>query len=215
MSVSKANRVLIVINQLDAGENDRLYRFIESSGRTTVQTTLSDDYEQIVKLYDGNATYPKLLDALRTQGARGSVNRIDLIVMLHGSSGTLYFKDGAKATANIKTDITALNLKAKLRMLYNTSCYGDSHSQDFISAGFDAAIGSRKVNANAAVELPSLLSLWQFDFKLEDCLAPSVPLTPPADAVTRAYGQLNNLSWRNAVDSTKVLRGDKAVKISS
>ena len=215
MSVSKANRVLIVINQLDAGENDYLYRFIEASGRGTVQATLGDDYEKIVKLYDANATYPKLLKALKDQGARGSVKRIDLIVMLHGSPSKLHFKDGAKATADIKTDITALNLKSKLRMLYNTSCYGDSHSQDFISAGFDAAIGSKKVNSNAAVELPLLLSLWQFDFKLEDCLAPSIPLTPPADAVTRAYGQLNNTSWRNDVDSTKVLRGDKAVKISS
>ncbi len=215
MSIPKANRVLIVINELASGETDYLYRFIENSGRSTIQATLGDDYEKIVKLYGKNATYPKLLKALRSQGARKVVKRIDLIVMLHGSSGSLEFSDGTQLTHTVQTDIAALHLKSKLRLVYNTSCYGDSHSQDFIAAGFDAAIGSKKVNANAAVEFPLLLSLWQFDFKLVDCLAPSLPLTPPSDAITTAFGHANNRSWRHDVNSTKVIRGDKNVKIST
>ena len=215
MSVAKPNRVLIVINHLASGDTDYLYRFIEQSGQGTVQATLGDDYERIVKLYGPNATLPKLTRAIRTQGARKIVHRIDLIVMLHGSPGTLYFQDGATNSSQVGTQIAALNLSSKLRLLYNTSCYGDSHSQDFIGAGFDAAIGSKKVNANAAVELPVLLSIWQFDNKLSDCLAPTIPLTPPSDAATTVYGQAQNTSWKNDVNSTKVLRGNGQIKIST
>ena len=99
--------------------------------------------------------------------------------------------------------------------MYSTCCFGDSHSADFIAAGFDSAIGSKKVNANAAVEFGPLLSLWQFDFKLSDCLAPTIPPTPAADAAASLYGQTANTSWKNAVDSTKVLRGNPNLKIST
>ena len=215
MSISKKNRALIVINHLSSGDTDHLYRFIESSARTTVDATLGDDYEKIVKLYDKDATLAKFIAAIRTQASRASVKRIDTIVMLHGSPGMLHFKDGAHHTSAVGSQIAALKRGKKLRMVYNTSCFGDSHSSDFISAGFDAAIGSKKVNANAAVEFAPLLSLWQFDQKLSDCLAPTIVATPAADAASRAYGQVNQSSWRNDVDSTKVIRGDKKVKISS
>jgi hypothetical protein len=215
MAISKKNRALIVINHLSSGDTDHLYRFIEGSARTTIDATLSDDYEKIVRLYDKDATFAKFIKAIRTLGARASVKRIDAIVMLHGSPGVLYFKDGAFQTSYVGTQIAALKRAAKLRMVYNTSCYGDSHSVDFIAAGFKAAIGSKKVNANAAVEFAPLLSLWQFDQKLVDCLAPTVVATPAADTASRLYGQANNTSWRNDVDSTKVLRGNKQVRISA
>jgi hypothetical protein len=213
MPIEKANRVLIVINQLDAGDMDYLYRFIEFAGRNAIQAILGDDYQKIIKLYDSNATYPKLINALKVQGARRAVHRIDLIVMLHGKQGIIKFKDGEKKSRQIGDEISTLNLRGKLRLLYNTSCYGDSHSADFIRAGFDAAIGSKKVNANAAVEFPLLLSLWQFNNKLSDCLAPTIPLTPAADAAAKAHGQLHDTSWKNDVDSAKVLRGN--IRIST
>ncbi|MGB9367259.1 MAG: hypothetical protein WCE79_14725 [Xanthobacteraceae bacterium] len=215
MAINRADRVLIVLNHIASGDTDYLYRFIEESGRGTVQATLGDDYAKIVKLYGANATLEKLIVALRTEGAKAAVQRIDLIVMLHGSPGKIWFNGGKKASSVVKNQIKALNLNPKLRLVYSTCCFGDSHSADFIAAGFDSAIGSKKVNANAAVEFPQLLSLWQFDFKLSDCLAPSIPLTSAADAAARAYGQLFNTSWKNEVDSTKVLRGNPNLKIST
>jgi len=215
MSISKSQRVLIVINHIASGDTDYLYRFIEEAARGTVQATLGDDYARIVKLYDANATLAKLTTALGTEGAKSSVKRIDLIVMLHGSPGVLVFKNGAKESSLVRSQIAALNIQAKLRLVYNTSCFGDSHSADFIAAGFDSAIGSKKVNANAAVEFAPLLSLWQFDFKLSDCRAPTVLPTPAADAAAKAYGQAANTSWKSKVDSTKVLRGNANLKIST
>jgi hypothetical protein len=215
MSINKNQRVLIVINHLSSSAFDYVYRFIDASARGTVQATLGDDYATIVKLYGANATLTKLIAALKAQGKKGSVKRIDLIVMLHGSPGQIVFKGGATNSSVVRDKIAALNIKSKLRLLYSTCCYGDSHSTDFITAGFDSAIGAKKVNANAAVEFAQLLSLWQFDFKLSDCLAPSIPLTPASDAATRAYGHATNASWKNNVNSTKVIRGNKNLKIST
>lgn len=215
MSISKNERVLIVINHIASGDTDYLYRFIEEAARGTVQATLGDDYAKIVKLYGANATLAKLIAALKNQGAKNSIKRIDLIVMLHGSPGKIIFEGGSENSSVVKNQIKALNIQTKLRLVYSTCCFGDSHSADFIAAGFDSAIGSKKVNANAAVEFGPLLSLWQFDFKLSDCLAPTIPLTPAADAAARAYGQTADTSWKNKVDSTKVLCGNPNLKIST
>ena len=215
MSISKNERVLIVMNHIASGDTDYLYRFIEEAARGTVQATLGDDYAKIVKLYDANATLAKLIAALKNEGAKSSVKRIDLIVMLHGSPGKIIFKGGGKDSSLVKDEIKALNITTKLRLAYSTCCFGDSHSADFIAAGFDSAIGSKKVNANAAVEFAPLLSLWQFDTKLSDCLSPTIPLTPPSDAAARAYGQAADTSWKDDVDSTKLIRGNRNLKIST
>jgi hypothetical protein len=215
MSTSKDQRVLIAINHIASGDTDYLYRFIENAGRGTVQAILGDDYAEIIKLYGVNATLAKLLAALKNQGARNSIKRIDLLVMLHGRPGQILFKGSTNSSSVVKDRIKALNIQTKLRLVYSTCCHGDSHSADFIAAGFDSAIGSKKVNANAAVEFAPLLGLWQFDFKLSDCLAPTIPPTPAADAAARAYGQAANTTWKNDVNSTKVLRGNPNLKIST
>jgi hypothetical protein len=218
MSIGRNERSLIVINYLASGNTDYLYRFIEASGRSTVAATLGDDYAKLTKLYGKNATLAKLINALRVEGAKRGIKRIDLIVMLHGQPGQIVFYDGSRASSDIKTEIRALNIQSKLRLVYSTCCYGDSHSRDFIAAGFDAAIGSKKVNANAAVEFGPLLGLWQFNVKLSDCLAPTIPPTPAADAAAKAFGRAAGHSWWDDVNSRKVLRfrsGISNIKISS
>jgi hypothetical protein len=215
MSIDKANRVLIVVNHLASGETDYLYRFIESSGRASVETILGDDYAQLIKLYGGNATRSRFVTAIRREGAKAAVKRIDVVLMLHGSPGKVYFRDGGVKTKDLAVELAALGLGGKLRLMYSTCCYGDSHSADWRNAGFNTAIGSKKVNANAAVELAPLLSLWQFNFKVSECLAPTIAPTGANDAVARAYGQLNHLSWVNEVDSTKIIQGDANLRISS
>ena len=70
MSTSKSERVLVVINHIDSGETDYLYRFIEEAARGTIQATLGDDYAKIVKLYDGDATLAKLRQLSRLRDKR-------------------------------------------------------------------------------------------------------------------------------------------------
>lgn len=215
MSITKSERVLIVLNHIASGSTDYLYRFIEAAGKTTVATILGDDYAQIVKLYGKNATLVKLINALKTQGGKAGVKRIDLIINLHGAKGKIVFFDGVKKSSDVRLQIQALKIKSKLRLVYSTCCWGNTHSKDFIDAGFDAAIGSIKVNANAAVEFAPLLSLWQYNAKLSDCLAPTILPTPAADTAAKAYGAAYGLSWCKEVDSTKVIKGNSNIKITT
>lgn len=220
MSIQKNQRALIVISQLTRGvDQDQrwLYRFIESSGRDVVESTLKDDYADYVTLYDQSATKANLLNTVRAIGAKPTIKEIDLVVMLHGSRNSLVFHDAACNTSILRTDIANLNLTRKLRMVYSTACYGDSHSDDFVNAGFSAAIGAVAVNANAAVELPVFLNLWSWNWRLRDALgAAESPLTRvPADEAARVFGDANNTSWKDEVNSDKRIRGNGDIKIES
>ncbi len=219
MTVNKNERALIVISDLTERppEKDRLYNFIETAGRNVCETILKDDYADYVTLYDNSATKNNLIQILKTIGAKTTIKAIDLIVMLHGFPNILGFKGGNYNTVSLANEIAALNLKNKLRLVYSTACFGSSHNDDFRNAGFNTSIGAQKVNTNAAVELPVLLQLWASGQKIKDALAVAEnPLSRnAADAAAKLYADLNNFSYRNEINSDKVLRGDSQLTINS
>jgi len=219
MSVSKNERAVVVISDLTElpPEKDQLYTFIESAGRVVCETLLKNDYADYVTLYDASATKANLIQTLQAIGAKATIKAIDLIVMLHGSANRLGFKGGNSNTATLATDIAALNLHGKLRLAYSTACFGSSHNDDFRNAGFNTSIGARKVNTNGAVELPVILQLWTAGQKIKDALAVGEnPLTrDTADAAAKLFADFNNLSYKNEIDSDKVLVGNGQLRISS
>ena len=219
MSVTKNERAVVVISDLTElpPEKDQLYTFIESAGRVVCETLLKNDYADYVTLYDASATKANLIQTLQAIGAKATIKAIDLIVMLHGSTNRLGFKGGNFNTATLATDIAALNLRGKLRLVYSTACFGSSHNDDFRNAGFNTSIGARKVNTNGAVELPVILQLWTAGQKIKDALAVGEnPLTrDTADAAAKLFADFNNLSYKNEIDSDKVLVGNGQLRISS
>lgn len=219
MAINKNQRALVLISDLTnlPPEKDLLYNFIENSGRTVCSTILQNQYIEYVTLFDNAATKNNLINKLKNIGAKPQIKVIDLIVMLHGSNNRLGFKNGNTDTNMLSQEIKSLNLKNKLRLIYSTACYGMTHNDDWINAGFTTSIGSRKVNANASVEFPVLLQLWAAGFKIKDALAAGEnPLTRiPADQAARIFASLNNLSYRNSIDSDKVLAGNSQIKIST
>lgn len=88
--------------------------------------------------------------------------------MLHGLPDKLVFADGGVKTPALAGEIKALSLAEKLRLVYSTACFGLSHADDFVKAGFTAAVGAKAVNANAAAEFPLLLAQWGGGARLQD-----------------------------------------------
>lgn len=219
MSVTKNERAVVVISDLTElpPEKDQLYTFIENSGRGVCEALLKNDYVDYVTLYDASATKSNLIQTLQTIGAKATIKAIDLIVMLHGSTNRLGFKGGNLNTATLATDIAALNLRGKLRLVYSTACFGSSHNDDFRKAGFNTSIGARKVNTNGAVEFPVVLQLWTAGQKIKDALAIGEnPLTrDTADAAAKLFADFNNLGYKNDIDSDKILVGNGQLKITS
>jgi hypothetical protein len=220
--ITREQRALIVISQLTNGipaDQQWLYRFIEGAGRSVTEITLKDDYapDQYRALLDEMATTGNLVATLAELGALPDIQAIDLLVLLHGSPDRLEFHDRSWPTPDMATELGGLGISPKLRLVYSTACFGATHNDDYLRAGFKAAIGARKVNTNSAFELPMLLNLWALGKNAKDALRlGDKPATRNlADGAARAFGRLSNLWWVNEVNSQKVLSGNAALTIET
>jgi hypothetical protein len=131
---------------------------------------------------------------------------------MHGDVGKLYFAEGGTQgipVADVQKKLAALNIAPKLRMVYNTCCYGASHAGALCGGGFNAAIGAQKVNANSPSEYPVLLSLWAAGKTLGTALAAgqAPALREPMDAAARPLFP--------DTDSSKTIEGNQNLTIES
>jgi hypothetical protein len=219
MAVTKGRRALVsIINVQDfVPDNVRwLYQFIDASG-AIASDLLAFNYGKHRKLCGADATKAKFLDALECLGKDASVRAIDVLVMIHGLDGKLVFADAIYDTPELSDEIRAMNLSNKLRLLYSTACYGFSHTGDFVRAGFSAAVGAKRVNANAGTEVPVLFTMWAGGARLRDAVAAGEsPITRlPSDRAARWFGRINKTSWRDDVNSDKVIIGNDSITIKS
>jgi hypothetical protein len=95
-------------------------------------------------------------EALARRGSRA----VDLVLACHGLRGAVKFQDGTHDAASITAAFASVDGRSRLRVAYDLCCYGASHAPALHAVGFDAVIGSRGVNANAAFELPTVLGAW-------------------------------------------------------
>ncbi len=212
-------RVLLIVNSLARhgdGRLKKLYRFIELAGVDTAVRFLSAHYRQIYVMRDSQAGCMEFIEKLRSISGNRQNEAVDLFLQLHGLPGQLQFFDQQVLTSDLAGWISETLGNNCLRLLYNTSCYGDSHSEDFLQAGFRAAVGSLKINASAATEYPVFCRLWggagffrKNNITVKDLLA-KADLAGPRWISDRLAGR-----YFKEVDSRKIIRGDARLTISS
>lgn len=215
--VPKAARALLVVNNTVAMGDARyrgLYQFLEASGDAVAHGICGPHYQTVRSLNAGAATVQGFLDALRDLAQGPGIQAVDAIVNMHGAEGCLLFAAtgaGGLPVASLADKLINLNQAGKLRLLYNTSCYGHSHASSFKQGGFNAVIGGRRVVCNSASEYPVLLSNWVAGQGVETALAPAqaAPLREPMDHFART-----TLGFADA-DSFKLVSGDGALTIGS
>jgi hypothetical protein len=215
--VAKAARALLVVNntvEMGASKYRGLYQFLEASGDAVARNVCGPHYQTIRSLNAGAATVQGFLDALRDLAQAPGIQAVDAIVNLHGAEGALLFAgtgSGGLPAATLGDKLVNLNLAGKLRLLYNTSCYGHSHAGAFKQGGFDTVIGGRRVVCNSASEYPVLLSNWVagqgVDVALAQAQAPA--LREPMDHIARTQ-----LGFAEA-DSYKIITGKSGLTIGS
>jgi hypothetical protein len=213
MSISKNERALLVVsNMVTYGRKDLkwLYQFIEFSGAALADMILRPRYQTYCKLVGAAATKSAFVEAIAALGAEDCVKAIDVILMLHGFEGVLCFADGESDSVVLAHEISSLNLKNKLRMLYSTTCYGKSHAVDFVAAGFQTACGSIATNANAATEYPTVLTMWAAGSTIKNAVAAGDLLLTrqPQDLSAKAMGF-------DDANSTKEIIGDGNITIKT
>lgn len=212
-TITKRQRVLLIVNELakHGGSQWRpLYKFIEESGVSVGRTFLSGLYDEISVLRGTSAKRSTFISRLRTLTNRSGIRSVDLFLQLHGASQHVWFYDGKVDTAVLRDEILAENLPDRLRLVYNTSCYGNSHSSHLIQAGFETAIGSSKVNANAAVEYPVFCMQWAAGQTIKTLLPladnPTARAAQDLTATAMGFGNVN---------SRKIIKGRSTLKIST
>ncbi len=214
---SAEQRALLIVNSLSKQGNRkfrRLYRFIESAGVLIAKKFLAPHYRQIVVLKDRSATYQAFLETIGQLSNDRRIRAVDLFLQLHGKPGSVYFYDRQVMTRRLSLAIRKAALKDCLRIVYNTSCYGDSHSGDLLSAGFKAAVGSIGVNANAASEYPVFCRYWPGTGRNRRNKPGLAELIKKADRQgPRLFADRLAGRYFKDVDSRKNVRGDGTITV--
>jgi hypothetical protein len=212
-------RALLIVNCLaEHGDSRfrRLYEYIETAGIVVAKRYLHRSYGLITTLKDKEATRQAFLLRIQSLAANRDFAAVDLFLELHGEKGRVHFFDQWVSSDVLGKQLREIHGNARLRLVYNTSCYGNSHSPALIYGGFKVSVGSLKVNANAATEYPAFCRLWS-----DHGLGHKGGLTVE-NALRRADRNLSRLVqdsltsryFRN-VDSRKIIQGDGTVSIKS
>jgi hypothetical protein len=212
-AVEKQNRKLLIVSNLTTFGDPKLvwlYQFLDGSSVTLAQTMMAPHYASIYALTGSNATSSKFVNNAATIAGQASTKALDVFIHLHGSPGTLWFVGGEKSSSSLKNELIAKNIKDKLRLLYSTACFGSSHAQDFVGAGFNAASGSVGVNANSAYEYPVIMTQLGLGNRFSDAI-----LAGNNQAFRTMHDNLARMQGFTNVDSYKIIRGNSAVRLSS
>jgi hypothetical protein len=169
--VRAGERGLIVYSEFSntSDQHKVLYEFVEKSG-IALALAIRLQYNKFVILSGHNAYSQDFIGALKNMAA--SEDELDVFMHMHGSPNQMYFND-TKSSNELRSDIQKLGIGKKLRMFYTTACYGSTHAEDMVAAGFSCAAGAVGVNANSAVEYPEFLTLWSTGTSFKDCIAKS------------------------------------------
>ena len=170
--VRAGERGLILYSEFSntSDQHKVLYEFVEKSG-IALGLAIRLQYNKFVILSGHNAYSQDFISALKNM-ATEPTDEFDVIMHMHGSPNQMYFND-TKSSNELRSDIQKLGIGKKLRMFYTTACYGSTHAEDMVGAGFSCAAGAVGVNANSAVEYPEFLTLWSTGTSFRDCIEKS------------------------------------------
>lgn len=203
-------RALLVYSEFTntSTQNMALYTFVEKSG-VALAMGLTLHYRKIRTLSGRNAGSRDFVAALAELGREPKVEIIDVLMHMHGNPNRMYFNDTVSSD-ELQNDIAELRIGRKLRMFYTTACYGATHAQDMVQAGFTCGAGAIGVNANSASEYPEFLARWV----AKDSFADSIHKSYNAAATNLAENQARKMGF-NDVDSTKRIHGNGYINITT
>ena len=210
--VKSQRELLLVINLVDQGQDKWrwLYQWLDANAEAYTLATLTQFYNRISVLKGPAATCQVFIQELTEMASQPHVKALDVFLHLHGGKRKLWFEDGVIGTDTLRDQIKVKSLGHRLRLLYSVACYGETHAQDFVDAGFRTASGARGVNANSTHDYPTQLALWSSGsyYKTAVQQGNNPPLRLMHDNAARLAGFPD-------ADSEKFIRGKMYTRITS
>jgi hypothetical protein len=214
--VETSERALVVASSLTPAGRASLKTLYRGLGTISVELAnlmLRPQYGAVRMLTGANAGRAQFVRAITQLARRPGVQAVDVIVVLHGSPGKLIFDAGnGKGDPVVVTDLIPelAPARPKLRILYSTACFGLSHAQGFVDAGFEAACGAIGQCANGPVEYPQVLSMWSDGHTFKDSV------NKGDDPATRKiFDAAAWLSGFRKANSDKEIKGNLTVTIDT
>lgn len=211
--VVKDERALLVVANLASHGDPRyqlIYQWLDANAVGVAWLSMRPHYGRIHVLTGPQVTRSHFVDTIQALAQDPQIKALDVFLVMHGSKARLHFEDGAVSTADLKTQLQVADLKNRLRLLYSTACYGATHADDFVGAGFRVVSGALGVNANGPYDYPAQLVHWGRGQRYKTAVNAGNRrlgiLTH--DAVARAAGF-------DDVNSEKIIAGKKYTRITS
>ncbi|WP_141735007.1 hypothetical protein [Oligoflexus tunisiensis] len=212
-SVPITKRDLLVVSNLETHgkkEFKWLYRFLDVMSVSLAEQKLKDSYRHIYVLAADKASLANFTNSLESITQDPDLAALDVFIHLHGAPDRLWFQDRLIQTETLGTEIQSIvSHPSKLRALYSTACYGKSHAEGFLNAGFSVVNGAEKVNTNSPHDYPAFMNAWKsgatFDAAQEDGNSPE--WIAFYDSIAQAAGF-------DDVGSYKVVEGDGQMTIN-
>ena len=215
MTVDRERRAALIALRLSDGGIEKLkwlYRGLEAGGAREAKQILAPGYGEVMLLSGPALTSRGLVDAITRLTTSEDIDAVDVILVAHGLNGRLQFSRGDVCTAaDLATQLRAVGAAPKLRLLYSSACFGATHAEQFLGAGFSTVIGAVEKNTTGLSEFRRLLRAW---VRGESAGAALGIADRPAqrwfwDTAAKVAGRLKR------VNSRKQLDGDPGVTIAT
>lgn len=187
-----------------------LYQWLDLNAIGAEKLILGNQYHTIEELTGAGVTVDAFIDRIQWLADLPGTQVLDVVLVMHGGPNVLCFDDRNVNTAVLGEQIKELGLKHKLRLLYSNACYGSTHAEYFVKAGFRTASGAKCVCANGPYDLPVQLTTWAAGGTYRSAV--KAGNYPPCRKVYDSAARLLGLP---DVDSEKIIAGKKLTRITS
>jgi hypothetical protein len=164
--VTKAQREVVVFSPgLAQGTalEAAFYDFVEFNAIALATATLGTRYNALHIVRGAAATRAGLANTLNEITSRATIRAVDLVFITHGATDEVLLADDRWTIGEVRDRIRAgltLADRAKLRVVFSTACFGESHRTAWREAGFKTVSGSREIYADSASSYLPFLSSW-------------------------------------------------------
>jgi hypothetical protein len=216
VSVPKEQRdiVLFLANLAPPEDPEKsFYEFVSFAAESLGLGFLRPHYRAVHLVKGKNATFDMLATRLNTATSNPAVKVVDLIFVTHGMTDKVQFSDGKKSMDEVKQAILARlsnTDRTKLRMVFSTACFGQTHRDEWMGAGFNAASGSRQIYADSGTSYPAFLTAWTSG----QSFAAAVKAANESDPL-RLQDQAATQLGFSPTDSVRIVGGNGDLKINT
>ena len=190
------DKALIAVVDLEyhASQSKWFYHLEGEVAADLILKKTSSKYRYVKMLTRSEATSENFLKELIKFEAQDNVSRVDVIFYIHGHGPSspegrslCFYGEPCLPIDIFSEHIKDINLNNKLGILYSDACWGSTHLDAMIDAGFMVAAGSTKVDANQTSDLRRFLKSWISgnSFKKSIDFANRNPLTKLKDSIVK------------------------------